>query len=155
QAIGQTKLETIVGPVEWGQKNLPPFAQKNIAKTPLVGGQWRLREASQYDIVITDNKTAPQIPVAAQMNPITCQLSQPTRRYGQPDLAALCGGETRGGNQREDPTVIEEISRRRAYNAVSDFVDINIARGLGHKVAFTDRERSITYAELQRQIYQF
>ena len=31
---------------------------------------WRLREGSKYDIVITDNKTAPQIPVAGKMEPI-------------------------------------------------------------------------------------
>jgi branched-chain amino acid transport system substrate-binding protein len=49
---------------------LPPFAQKNIAKTPLVGGQWRLRDGSKYEIVVTDNKTAPEIPVAGKMEPI-------------------------------------------------------------------------------------
>ena len=53
-----------------GNKSLPPFAQKNIAKTPLVGGQWRLRDNGKYDIVITDNKTAPEIPVGDQMQPI-------------------------------------------------------------------------------------
>jgi branched-chain amino acid transport system substrate-binding protein len=70
QAIGATRLDTIVGPIAWGQGNLPPFAQKNIAKTPLVGGQWRLREGAKYDIVITDNRTAPQIPTGGQMQPI-------------------------------------------------------------------------------------
>jgi branched-chain amino acid transport system substrate-binding protein len=70
QAIGATKLDTVVGHIAWGQQNLPPFAQKNIAKTPLVGGQWRLREGSKYDIVITDNKTAPHIPVGGEMQPI-------------------------------------------------------------------------------------
>jgi branched-chain amino acid transport system substrate-binding protein len=69
-AIAATKLDTIVGHVEWGNKNLPPFAQKNIAKTPLVGGQWRLLEGSKYNIVITDNKTAPEIPVGGKMQPI-------------------------------------------------------------------------------------
>jgi len=69
-AIAATKLDTVVGHIEWGQKNLPPFAQKNIAKTPLVGGQWRLREGNKYDIVITDNKTAPEIPAGGQMQPI-------------------------------------------------------------------------------------
>jgi branched-chain amino acid transport system substrate-binding protein len=54
----------------WGNKNLPPFAQKNIAKTPLVGGQWRLRGGNKYDIVITDNKTAPNIPVGGKMEAI-------------------------------------------------------------------------------------
>ena len=70
KAIAATKLNTVVGHIEWGQKNLPPFAQKNIAKTPLVGGQWRLRNGNKYDIVITENKTAPEIPVGGQMEPI-------------------------------------------------------------------------------------
>ncbi len=70
QAISATKLDTVVGPIQWGQTNLPPFAQKNIAKTPLVGGQWRLRDGNKYDIVITDNKTHPAIPVGGQMQPI-------------------------------------------------------------------------------------
>ena len=73
KAIQATKLDTIVGPIAWSGQKLPPFAQKNIAKTPLVGGQWRLRGASgnKYDIVIVDNKTAPNIPVGGKMAPIT------------------------------------------------------------------------------------
>ena len=47
-----------------------PFAAKNITKTPLVGGQWRHREGNKYDIVITDNKTFPAIPIGGQMQPI-------------------------------------------------------------------------------------
>src|SRR5579872_6453654 len=70
KAIAATKLATVVGHIEWGQKNLPPFAQKNIAKTPLVGGQWRLRNGNKYEIVITDNKTATEIPVGGKMEPI-------------------------------------------------------------------------------------
>jgi branched-chain amino acid transport system substrate-binding protein len=70
QAIGATRLDTVVGHIAWGQQNLPPFAQNNIAKTPLVGGQWRLRDAAKYEIVITDNRTAPQIPVGGDMQPI-------------------------------------------------------------------------------------
>src|SRR5271169_1266806 len=70
KAIAATNLNTVVGRIEWGQKNLPPFAQRNVAKTPLVGGQWRLREGSKYDIVITDNRPAPAIPVAGKMEPI-------------------------------------------------------------------------------------
>ena len=70
KAIAATKLDTVVGQIEWATEKLPPFAQKNIAKTPLVGGQWRLRDGNKYDIVITDNKTAPEIPVGGQMEPI-------------------------------------------------------------------------------------
>jgi branched-chain amino acid transport system substrate-binding protein len=70
KAIAATKLDTVVGPIVWDGKNLPPFAAKNIAKTPLVGGQWRLRDSGKYDIVITDNKTAPEIPIGGKMEPI-------------------------------------------------------------------------------------
>jgi len=44
--------------------------------------------------------------------------------------------------------MLEELLQRRPYNAVSDFVDANVARGLGSKVAFIDSERSLTYGEL-------
>jgi branched-chain amino acid transport system substrate-binding protein len=67
---GRPKLDTVVGPIAWDGKNVPPFAAKNITKTPLVGGQWRHREGNKYDIVITDNKTFPAIPIGGQMQPI-------------------------------------------------------------------------------------
>jgi branched-chain amino acid transport system substrate-binding protein len=67
--IAATNLDTVVGKVQWGGANLPPFAAKNVAKTPLVGGQWRYKDG-KYDIVITDNRTAPAIPVAGQMEAI-------------------------------------------------------------------------------------
>ncbi|MEK1853407.1 MAG: ABC transporter substrate-binding protein [Phyllobacterium sp.] len=70
EAIAATKLDTLVGPIAWDGKNLPPFAAKNIAKTPLVGGQWRLKDGGGYDLVITDNKTAPNIPVGGKMEAI-------------------------------------------------------------------------------------
>ncbi len=70
EAIAATQLDTIVGPIQWGSEKLPPFASRNIAKTPLVGGQWRLKEGGGYEMVITDNQTAPNIPVADKMQPI-------------------------------------------------------------------------------------
>lgn len=69
-AIAATKLDTIVGPLAWDGANLPPFAANNVAKTPLVGGQWRLKDAGGYDLVITDNTTAPNIPTGGKMEPI-------------------------------------------------------------------------------------
>jgi branched-chain amino acid transport system substrate-binding protein len=69
QAIAATNLDTVVGKVQWNGAGLPPFAAKNVTKTPLVGGQWRLKDG-KYDIVITDNKTAPAIPVGGKMEPI-------------------------------------------------------------------------------------
>ncbi|MDK1374574.1 ABC transporter substrate-binding protein [Sinorhizobium sp. 6-70] len=70
EAIAATRLNTLVGPIAWDGKNLPPFAAKNVAKTPLVGGQWRLKDGGGYDLIITDNKTAPNIPVGGKMEPI-------------------------------------------------------------------------------------
>ncbi len=65
--IGKTKLDTLVGPVAWGSDKLPPFAQKNIAKTPLVGGQWRLKDGGSYELVVVENATAPQVPLGGKM----------------------------------------------------------------------------------------
>jgi branched-chain amino acid transport system substrate-binding protein len=70
KAIKETDLQTIVGPVKWNQENVPPFARANVTRTPLVGGQWRIKDGDKYDIVITDNKTAPNIPVAGKMEAI-------------------------------------------------------------------------------------
>jgi branched-chain amino acid transport system substrate-binding protein len=69
-ALAATNLDTVVGKVAWNGANLPPFAAKNVAKTPLVGGQWRVKDGNKYEIVITDNKTAPIIPVAGKMEAI-------------------------------------------------------------------------------------
>ncbi len=51
--------------------------------------------------------------------------------------------------------MLEDLLQRGPYNAAADFVDANVARGLGDKVAFTAAERSITYAELQSRTFQF
>ena len=69
-AIGAADLQTIVGPIKFGQENVPPFARKNVAKTPLVGGQWRLGEDGKYQIVVTDNQTAPAVPLGGKMQAI-------------------------------------------------------------------------------------
>ena len=70
EAIASTKMDTIVGPISWGDGPLPPFAVRNVSKTPLVGGQWR-RKGSGYELVIVDNKTAPNIPTAGSLEAIT------------------------------------------------------------------------------------
>ena len=71
EAIGATTLDTIVGPLAWNGAGLPPFAAKNVAKTPLVGGQWRLQDGGGYDLVIVDNQTAPMVPTGGVMEPIS------------------------------------------------------------------------------------
>ncbi|MGO1077954.1 ABC transporter substrate-binding protein [Inquilinus sp. CA228] len=69
-AIGAADLHTLVGPIKFGQDNVPPFARKNVAKTPLVGGQWRLGADGKYQIIVTDNQTAPEIPAGGRMEAI-------------------------------------------------------------------------------------
>jgi branched-chain amino acid transport system substrate-binding protein len=66
-AIAATDMDTMVGKVAWNGAGVPPFAAANVTKTPLVGGQWRRKEDGSFDLVIVDNKTAPDIPAASAM----------------------------------------------------------------------------------------
>lgn len=56
-AIKATNLDTIVGKIQWTGQPVP-----NVAKTPLVGGQWVKGTKYPFDLVITSNSTAPNIP---------------------------------------------------------------------------------------------
>jgi branched-chain amino acid transport system substrate-binding protein len=69
-AIAATDLDTIVGPIRWDGANLPPFAQKNVTKTPLVGGQWRMSDDGLFRLAIVDNQTYPDIPLTGDMEAI-------------------------------------------------------------------------------------
>jgi len=71
ETIAATNLNTIVGNVAWNGAGLPPFAARNVAKTPLIGGQWRLKNGGGYDLVIVDNQTAPMIPTGGVMEEIS------------------------------------------------------------------------------------
>jgi branched-chain amino acid transport system substrate-binding protein len=51
----------MVGPVKWTGQPV-----KNVTKTPLVAGQWQ-RKGERFDLVITTNKTAPEIPLGGQL----------------------------------------------------------------------------------------
>ena len=50
-------------------------------------------------------------------------------------------------------SVLDELTRRRPYNAATDFIDANVARGLGRKVAFADPDRTLTYGDLQQRTF--
>lgn len=56
-AIAATRLDTVVGHVAWGSGPV-----RNVAKTPLVGGQWRKGGRFRYELALVDNSAAPQIP---------------------------------------------------------------------------------------------
>ncbi len=60
-AIAATKLDTIVGPVDWSNGPI-----NNVTKTPLVAGQWQ-RENGNYDLKIVANSAAPQIPLTGEL----------------------------------------------------------------------------------------
>ena len=63
---GYYRYET---PVTGAQMTDLPSMRANVTRTPLVGGQWRLK-GNRYDIVITDNQTAPNIPTGGKMQAI-------------------------------------------------------------------------------------
>jgi branched-chain amino acid transport system substrate-binding protein len=66
-ALAATNLDTIVGRIAFDGAGLPPFAAKNICKTPLVGGQWRRNGDGTFGLVVVDNTTAPNVPTGGTM----------------------------------------------------------------------------------------
>lgn len=70
-AIAATQLASMVGRIAFDGAGLPPFAQANVAKTPLVGGQWRLKDGGGYDLVIVENSDHPTIPAGGEMEEIS------------------------------------------------------------------------------------
>ena len=65
-AIKAVNLDTVVGKVSWSGGPVP-----NVAKTPLVGGQWRKGSGKYpFDLVIVSNKDHPEIPKAGSLEPI-------------------------------------------------------------------------------------
>jgi branched-chain amino acid transport system substrate-binding protein len=64
-AIVATDYKSIVGPVQWSGQPV-----KNVTKTPLVAGQWQ-RKDGKFDLVIAENKTAPEIPVTGKLQPLS------------------------------------------------------------------------------------
>ena len=66
------KMDTIVGPINWADTPI-----KNVAKTTVVGGQWRLgskigaKHKHKYELLVTTNNTAPHIPVQAPVKLLT------------------------------------------------------------------------------------
>jgi branched-chain amino acid transport system substrate-binding protein len=64
-AISQLKLDTVVGPLDWTSGPVP-----NVAKTPLVGGQWRTGTDFPYELVIVTNTQHPNIPTGGTVEPL-------------------------------------------------------------------------------------
>jgi len=64
-AIKTTRLNTIFGPVSWSNGPTP-----NVAKTPLVGGQWGRGANFPWELAITSNLTYKDIPVNGTTRPM-------------------------------------------------------------------------------------
>lgn len=62
EAIKATNLDTIVGKISWSGGPFP-----NVAKTPLVGGQWQKGDKNPFDLVIGANTAATNIPTAGSI----------------------------------------------------------------------------------------
>jgi branched-chain amino acid transport system substrate-binding protein len=60
-SIIATDYNSMVGPVKWSGQPV-----KNVTRTPLVAGQWQ-RKGERFDLVITANKPAPNIPVGGKL----------------------------------------------------------------------------------------
>jgi len=65
EAIKATALDTIVGTVQWTGEPFP-----NVAKTKLVGGQWKPGSDFPYDLVVVSNAAIPEVPIGGELEPI-------------------------------------------------------------------------------------
>ena len=70
-AVAATDMATCVGKLAWNGAGVPPFAAQNVCKTPLVGGQWRRKEDGTFDLLVVDNKTAPEIPTGGVLEALS------------------------------------------------------------------------------------
>ena len=66
-AIKATRLDTVVGSVDWTSKRAD---FPNVARTPLVGGQWRPGTTWPFELEIVSNATNPEIPATGTLQPI-------------------------------------------------------------------------------------
>ncbi|WP_424192412.1 ABC transporter substrate-binding protein [Ampullimonas aquatilis] len=63
-AVASTMLNTVVGTINFKGGPVP-----NVAKTPLVSGQWQKR-GNGLELVVVENSLAPMIPRQAELEPI-------------------------------------------------------------------------------------
>jgi branched-chain amino acid transport system substrate-binding protein len=63
-AIQGTNLDTIVGNVNWSNGPVP-----NVAKTPLVGGQWQAGASYPFELQVTANTDHPEIATTGATQP--------------------------------------------------------------------------------------
>jgi branched-chain amino acid transport system substrate-binding protein len=64
-ALAATRYDSIVGPIQWQKGPVP-----NVCTTALVGGQWQDTGKGPVELVIVNNKDAPNIPVNGKLLPL-------------------------------------------------------------------------------------
>jgi branched-chain amino acid transport system substrate-binding protein len=66
-ALSTLKVDTVAGPLDWTAGPVP-----NVAKTPLVGGQWKATPDGPhpFELEIVDNSHAPEIPTTGELEPL-------------------------------------------------------------------------------------
>ena len=64
-AIAGMRLDTVAGSLDFTSGPV-----RGVAKTPLVGGQWRPGSAAPYELVIVSNSRHPEIPAAGTVAPL-------------------------------------------------------------------------------------
>jgi len=64
-AVRDTAFHTIVGPIDFKKGPFP-----NTSLTPIVAGQWRKGTKWPLELVIVDNKLAPEVPLGGQPEPM-------------------------------------------------------------------------------------
>jgi len=67
-AAAKTSLDTIVGPIAYGQDNHP----KNVGPTSLVGGQWQKQTGGTFpfELLVVNNTQSPEIPINGELMPL-------------------------------------------------------------------------------------
>ncbi|MCC7182392.1 MAG: ABC transporter substrate-binding protein [Rhodocyclaceae bacterium] len=63
-AIVATDYASVVGRIHWATEPV-----RNVCRTPLVGGQWRLTDAGP-ELVVVENSHAPTIPLGGPLRPL-------------------------------------------------------------------------------------
>lgn len=67
EAISKTSIDSIVGNLTWGSDEVSAPANKNVTKTPVVGGQWRRKDGDNWELVIVDNSGAPEVKLTGEI----------------------------------------------------------------------------------------
>lgn len=65
-AIRGMRHETVIGQLDFNQSGI-----RNVSKIRVVGGQWHVGSGGKDELVITNNATAPEIPVQRKLELIT------------------------------------------------------------------------------------